>query len=127
MKEILEKLKNEAKQVSKNAYTVYSHFNVGAAVLTESGKIFKGVNIENASYGATVCAERNAVFAAVGAGEKKFTHIAVYNEKQLPIPCGMCLQVISEFAPHIKVILFSDKEEKETSLDELLPSPFRMV
>ncbi len=127
MNNIIEKLKSEAKQVSKNAYTVYSNFSVGAALLTESGKIYTGVNIENASYGATVCAERNAVFHAVGDGERNFTHIAVYNEKQLPIPCGMCLQVLSEFAPHIKVTLFTNTEEKQTSLDELLPNPFKLV
>ena len=127
MNNLTDKLKNEAKQVSNNAYTVYSKFNVGAAVLTESGKIYTGVNVENVSYGATVCAERNAIFHAVGDGERKFTHIAVFNEKQLPVPCGMCLQVMSEFAPLIKVTLFSNTEEKETSLDELLPNPFKMV
>lgn len=123
----LEPLKQAAKEAAANAYAPYSGFKVGAAVATAQGKIFKGANVENASYGATVCAERTALFSAASSGERDFPALAVYNAKTLPMPCGMCLQVISELAPDIKILVFSDNEQKETTLKELLPNPFRMV
>ena len=104
------------------AYAPYSHFQVGAAVLAESGKIYGGANVENASYGATVCAERSAIFAAVNAGERKLEAIAVTET-----PCGMCRQVMREFCDPkaFKVIVAKSAEDyREYTLEELLPENF---
>ncbi|MBO5011771.1 MAG: cytidine deaminase [Elusimicrobiaceae bacterium] len=109
-KEEQEKLLDAAQQARENSYSPYSKFKVGAAVLTEDGSIFTGTNIENASYGLTVCAERNAIFAAVGAGKRKFRALALITQK-LPgldfnSPCGACRQVMSEFiAPDAPVYI----------------------
>ena len=104
------------------AYAPYSHFRVGAAVLAESGKTYGGANVENASYGATVCAERNAIAAAVNAGERKLVAIAVTET-----PCGMCRQVMREFCDPkaFKVIVAKSAEDYKTfTLEELLPEGF---
>ena len=109
-------------EMAKMAYAPYSHFQVGAAVLAESGKIYGGVNVENASYGATVCAERSAIFAAVNAGERKLTAIAVTET-----PCGVCRQVMREFCDPkaFKVIVGKSTDDfKVFTLDELLPESF---
>ena len=109
-------------EMAKMAYAPYSHFQVGAAVLAESGKIYGGANVENASYGATVCAERSAIFAAVNAGERKLAAIAVTET-----PCGVCRQVMREFCDpkEMKVILAkSVTDYKELTLEELLPLSF---
>ena len=93
-----ETLIQEAKQARMKAYTPYSHFKVGAAVLTKSGKVFKGGNIENVSYGATVCAERVAIWKAVSEGEKEFEAIAVIGPGTSEgYPCAQCRQVMVEF------------------------------
>lgn len=114
-----------AKKASKNAYAPYSKFYVGAALLTKNGKIFTGSNIENASYGATVCAERVAIFKAVSEGEKDFESIAIYtNTDKLSFPCGICRQVISEFSNDLIIILSNEKERKIYTLKEILPFPF---
>ena len=118
-------LKQAALQASAASYSPYSGYPVGAAVLTESGKIYQGTNVENASYGATMCAERVAVFKAVSEGARRILAIAVYsNGKKLPIPCGMCLQVLSEFAEDIPVLVSSADDEKRFALSELLPHRF---
>ena len=100
-KKQLDELFAVAGQTMKNSYSPYSKFKVGAAVLTESGKIYGGTNIENASYGVTVCAERTAIFSAVVAGERNFKAIViVFNKKglgPLSTPCGACRQVMAEF------------------------------
>ena len=109
-------------EMAKMAYAPYSHFQVGAAVLAESGKIYGGANVENASYGATICAERSAILAAVNAGERKLTAIAVTET-----PCGMCRQVMREFCDPktFRVIVAKSVEDyKEYTLDELLPESF---
>lgn len=119
------------------AYCPYSNYNVGSAVLATSGKIYGGCNIENASYGATICAERSAVFKAVSEGEKKFTAIAITgckrgskemgNEKDFAFPCGACRQVIREFCnpKEMKVfIVVSHERYKEYTLEQLLPESF---
>jgi cytidine deaminase len=124
--ENLEQLQNAARSVSSQSYSPYSRFRVGAALLTSSGKIFVGTNVENASYGLCVCAERNAVFAAVAAGERKFACIALYTPTPQPtMPCGACRQVLNEFNPSIPVVSFCDSaERRETTLAELLPDSF---
>lgn len=118
-----------AKEPLKRAYAPYSGFKVGAAVLTKTGRIFTGCNIENASYGLTVCAERAAVFNAVSAGHRSFTAIAVVTSgKSIAFPCGACLQVLSEFAPDIRIILGTAAGKKVVTrrLKELLPTPFSL-
>ena len=95
-----------AKEARKNAYAPYSKFKVGAALLTTDNKITLGGNIENASYGLTVCAERVAIFKAVSEGYKKFKALAVVT-KDGSYPCGACLQVMAEFAPGLTVIILT--------------------
>jgi len=119
----------------KNAYAPYSGFAVGAALLCREGEVFTGVNVENSSYGLTVCAERNALFAAVGAGKQNFSALAVY---AAPIgadegpdytrPCGACLQALAEFcAPDMPVIrLRSETEFTVTPFAELFPYGFTL-
>ena len=111
-----------ALEMAKAAYAPYSHFRVGAAVLAESGKVYGGANVENASYGATICAERNAVAAAVNAGERKLTAVAV-----TATPCGMCRQVMREFCDPkaFRVIVAKSADDfRVFTLDELLPESF---
>ena len=112
-----------AKDASKRAYAPFSGFKVGAAVITPTGKVYSGCNIENSSYGATCCAERIALFKAVSEGEKEFNAIAVYGGNgEECTPCGICLQVISELAPNADIIL-SDNTYK---IAELLPKAFKL-
>lgn len=115
-----------AKQASQLAYAPYSRFRVGAALLTKSDKIFTGCNVENKSYGLTVCAERVAVFKAVSQGEKNFKAIAIYtNTKEFTLPCGACLQVLYEFAKNLLIITVNRFGKSKTyKLAQLLPYPF---
>lgn len=123
---MIQKLIEVAKEASEKAYAPYSNYKVGASILTKSGKIYSGCNIENASFGATVCAERVAIFKAVSEGEREFEMIAIYidDEKNIPSPCGICRQVMMEFSPEIKIVLSNGKEYKIFNLVELLPYPF---
>ena len=115
-----------AEKVSRNAYAPYSCLEVGAAVDTDAG-IFSGCNLENASYGLTTCAERNAVAAAVASGAQRVNKIAVYSKQKLVTPCGACLQVIREFATaETEIILCSKGKRKKVALGDLLPLPFRL-
>jgi len=115
-----------ARKVQPNAYVPYSHFSVGAALLTAGQNVYTGVNVENSSYGLTVCAERNAVFKAISEGENQFEAIAVAGSAEgFTYPCGACLQVLAEFNPHIKVIVSDSQDNIEIhSLSELLPQMF---
>jgi cytidine deaminase len=116
----------KAKEVSRKAYAPYSNYKVGAALLTKSGKVYTGCNVENSSYGLTNCAERTAVFKAVSEGEMEFKEMVIYAESpNLPTPCGACRQVLSEFGPELKITIISNKEQLETSISELLPLGFR--
>lgn len=127
MRNITTELLAKAKVAMENAYSPYSGFRVGAAVLTEDGRIFCGCNIENASYGATVCAERCAMFKAVSEGCTKFTRIAVVcSSGHYAYPCGMCRQVMSEFMDRDAVIILEDCNEgiMEISLGDSLPYAF---
>jgi cytidine deaminase len=114
-----------AKSAMKVAYAPYSKFSVGAAVRTKSGKIFRGCNVENVSFGLTICAERSAVAAAISAGERDFVVIAVVaNSKKPALPCGACRQVLAEFNPAMKVVAATpDGVSQEFELTELLPKP----
>ncbi|NPA74523.1 MAG: cytidine deaminase [Euryarchaeota archaeon] len=112
-----------AKNARENAYAPYSSFRVGAAVVSDIG-VFTGANVENASYGLTMCAERVAIFSAISAGAKEITEVAVFAES-MPYPCGACLQVMEEFCtPECRVIVADPKNIKILTLRELLPHPF---
>jgi len=110
----------------QRAHAPYSKYKVGAAIRTKRNKVHSGANVENASYGLTVCAERTAAFAAVNAGDTAFDAIAiVIDDERLPTPCGACRQVLAEFAPEMRVILgTTGGKRKVTTLRELLPDPF---
>lgn len=111
-------------QVRERAYAPYSNYPVGSAVLTGDGRIFTGVNVENAVYGLTICAERAAVFAAVGAGEREILAVAVCTRNG-GSPCGSCRQVLSEFAGNIPVWMVDDQGNiREAGLHQLLPDVF---
>ncbi len=117
-----------AQEAAKKAYAPYSGFNVGAALLCKSGNVYTGCNVENSSYGASNCAERTAVFKAVSEGEREFVKIAIVSEKGgLTFPCGICRQVLSEFMPNGRIVLYSDEHGiKEFTLNELLPYAFKL-
>jgi cytidine deaminase len=118
-----------ARKARKKAYAPYSKFHVGAAILASGGRIFSGCNVENASFGLTCCAERNAIFTMVAAGEKTIREILVIGESEefLP-PCGACRQVIAEFAaPAVKVHMANRKGAcLTTSVGELVPFIFHL-
>lgn len=121
------KLIRTAKEARKNAYTPYSNFKVGAAVLMEDESIYSGCNIENASYGATNCAERTAVFKAISEGHKKIKAIAIIgSQESYTYPCGICRQVIREFADkNIEIILAKSEEDYIVkTMEEILPGAF---
>jgi len=122
----LEKLKQIARDISKNAYAKYSNFPVGAAFSDEHGKIYSGVNVENSSYGLTLCAERNAIAHAVSQGPCTIETLVVYTPTQIPTPpCGACRQVIAEFSKTAKIVLICDSDETvTTTIGELLPGAF---
>lgn len=123
---VFQNLANLSKEASLNAYMPYSNFPVGAAILTASGKIYSGCNVENASYGLTNCAERTAIFSAIADGEKEITMVVVYTPTPNPSsPCGACRQVISEFGKNSKIISTCDSNTiLEFTADELLPGAF---
>lgn len=120
-------LMKEAMKYRENAYVPYSKFKVGAAILTEEGKIYGGCNIENASYGATNCAERTAIFKAVSEGVRKISAIAIIGDvNAITYPCGICRQVILEFGDKdVDVIVFTSLENYEIiKLENILPYAF---
>ena len=116
-----------AKEVMQRAYAPYSRFQVGAALLAKDGRVFLGCNVENASFGATICAERTAVTKAVSEGVREFEKIAIVaSSGEYAAPCGICRQVLYEFMPEGSVVLWSKNEgELETPLRSLLPMGFR--
>ncbi|MBI5476283.1 MAG: cytidine deaminase [Ignavibacteriales bacterium] len=119
-------LVQKAVATQKNSYAPYSKLKVGAALLTTTGKIFTGCNIENSSYSLTICAERTAIFKAISEGHKKFKAIAVTSDKLDFIPpCGACRQVLMDLAGDIDVVLVDKKgNQKITKLSFLLPDSF---
>ncbi len=122
----LSQLLAAARAASPRAYAPYSRFRVGAAVLADDGRVFTSANIENASYGLTSCAERNAVFAAVFAGVRRVVAVAIHTPTAAPVsPCGACRQVIFEFGPDAVVASCCDGDDQQRrTIGELLPDAF---
>lgn len=124
-----QELMARAKKVSKNAYVKYSHFEVGACVLTENGNVYEGCNFENSSYGLTICAERNAIGSAIADGERKISAIAIYSPKMNDCsPCGACRQVLYEFRSDNDMDIITEGEDGLIirKLNELLPQGFNL-
>ena len=118
-----------AEEASKNAYAPYSDFAVGACLITENGKIYKGCNFENSSYGLAICAERNAIGTAIADGERKIKAIAIYSPKMKNCtPCGACRQVLNEFKSEdgLDVVVKTSAGIKVYTIDELLPESFAL-
>lgn len=112
----------QARLAQKNTYNPYSKFSVGAALLTKDGKIFTGCNVENVSYGLTICAERVAVFKAISEGHKEFVAIAISTSSEKPtFPCGACRQVLSEFG---NLEIYLENDNKNYTISDLLPFSF---
>ncbi len=125
----IQKLIEEAVKVLPNSYAPYSGIHVASALITDKGNIHRGVNVENSSYGLTICAERSAISAMVTAGERKPLAVAVVTDAEHPIPpCGACRQVIAEFNEEAEIIMYSVKSGERiiANLRELLPSPFKL-
>jgi cytidine deaminase len=121
------KLIEKAIEAMNKAYAPYSSFKVGAALLTKSGRIFTGCNVENASFGLSICAERVAIFSAVSAGELQFEKLVVVANTDSPVsPCGACRQVMSEFGDFEVLLVNTRKEVVRTRVSELLPRAFKL-
>ncbi len=120
-------LAEAAEKAALNAYSPYSGFKAGAAIMTESGEIFTGCNVENASYGLTICAERIALFNAITAGHQKFSEIVIYtNTDKAFYPCGACRQVLAEFNPQLEVSVIWKNGKETMKIQDLLPNQFRL-
>ena len=114
-----------ARDVQERAYAPYSHFHVGAALLGEDGTVYTGCNVENASYGLTICAERNAIFHAVACGCRHFTALLITGDsKDLTAPCGACRQVMAEFSIPEIILVRPDDSYETFTLQQLLPLTF---
>jgi cytidine deaminase len=127
MNETIKKLLEAAQKAKENAYAPYSHFHVGAALITPKGNIYSGCNVENTSYGLTICAERNAIFKMAAEGERVISEILVIGDTEefLP-PCGACRQVIAEFSKKDTIVYMCSKhgEWKQTTVGEIIPHTF---
>ncbi|HPK41748.1 MAG TPA: cytidine deaminase [Candidatus Cloacimonadota bacterium] len=120
-------LMDKAREAACHAYSPYSHFKVGAAILTEKGNIYQAANIENASYSLTICAERNAATQAVYHNDINFKLIAIFVDSEIAFPpCGACRQFLAEFGDQCEVIYFNNKESNKVALRELLPHSFSL-
>lgn len=122
------KLKDAAREVAKNSYSPYSRFTVACAYVDDEGRIFTGVNVENASYGLAICAERNAICSAVTQGSQTIQTLVIYTPTQTPTPpCGACRQFIHEFSKDAEVISICDSDlETHTTIAALLPGSFSL-
>ena len=123
-KEKISELFEKAKDASKYSYSPYSKYPVGAAVLTSSGSIYQGTNVENASLGLTICAERVAIYNSIVNGQKDIVAVAVYAKNGDVSPCGACRQVISEFGKDTFIIYMNEGKLKLQKIEELLPAFF---
>lgn len=127
-KKTLNELLAQAKSAAGRAYAPYSGYPVGAALLSADGTVYTGCNVENASYSLTSCAERNAVFQAVGAGSREFLALAIYVDSDtLFPPCGACRQVLAEFSPQLPVLYANRKQKTYSDLAKLLPEAFTLA
>ncbi|MCD6196355.1 MAG: cytidine deaminase [Staphylothermus sp.] len=125
----IQELIRKAEEILPNSYAPYSGIHVASAILTDKGNIYQGVNIENASLGLTMCAERTAIFNMVTHGDRKPIIVAIVTDYEEPIPpCGACRQVIAEFNPEATIAMYSTKSKKLviTNLKQLLPTPFKI-
>ncbi len=124
-----DQLIKRAREAQKHAYAPYSEFNVGAALLTDDGQVFTGCNVENSTFGATICAERTAVFTAVCHGVRRFSKIAIVTDSEEPAwPCGICRSVLFEFTPDLEVITAGTSGKIERMrLSQLYPKGFRFT
>lgn len=124
----IKRLKRLAMSAAKNAYCPYSHFAVGCALLADDGKVYQGCNVENASYGLTICAERNALFQMISGGGGKAKLIVIYTKTAEPsTPCGACRQVIWEFGKEALIVCCGQGKEFRGTASELLVHPFGPV
>ncbi len=125
---VLKKLKAMAKSASENAHSPYSKIKVGATVLTESGKMYSGCNVENISFGGTICAERVAICKAVSEGERKFKALYLYTKEQWA-PCGLCLQVMQEFLAGSSIIILGSENgvDEVITLSQLMPKKIDLI
>ncbi len=120
-KELLQK----AAAAAQNAYAPYSKFKIGCAVLCSDGRVFSGCNVENASYGGAICAERTAMVKAISEGSRAFVRLAVYSDDVMPYPCGICRQFLAEFAvPDTEVVVAKGDAVERYTAAELLPYTF---
>jgi cytidine deaminase len=122
----LDRLYQLAREASGRAYCPYSSFRVGAVVATQSGEIFTGCNVENASYGLTICAERNAIFQMAAQAHRDIQTLVIFTPTNIPAaPCGACRQVINEFGPLARIIAICNSDQRlDTTLTQLLPDAF---
>lgn len=121
----VQRLEEMARSMWSRAYAPYSRFRVGAALETESGAVFTGCNVENASYGLTICAERGALAAAVAQGHRRFVRLVVATEGDRAVaPCGACRQVLAEFGTALEVYGIGKKERRRWTLQDLIPDVF---
>lgn len=126
---LLERAVASALKIRENAYAPFSGFKVGAALITGEGEIFNGVNVENSSFGATVCAERNAIFSAVTAGKRDFSTVVIASnlDGKAVYPCGICCQVMADFNPDMRIVLVNSETgviEQDCTLKEIFPQNF---